>query len=898
MDAFRMSAPAAAAELGTDAERGLNEGGVEAAREKYGANVLTKAKRPGLLTRVVKGLFEPMMIILLVALAITLAVNFIKLGARERFDYTECAGILAAITLSVIITVIMEGRSIKAFDALNRIGANASVKVIRNGAARQIPASELVAGDVIKFGVGDKIPADCRLCESTDFEVDESPLTGESVPVKKDARIIINDAAAPLAERKNMVYGGCFVTGGAATGIVTAVGDATEIGGIAKELGAVDPDLTPLQRKLDRLGKIIAVLGGAAAAFVFAARLIMLAVTGGLSFDSVQEIFITSIVLIVASVPEGLPTIVAVSLALNVVKMAKQNALVKRMAACETVGAISVICSDKTGTLTENRMTLSHVCTFRGDVEPQNIRDARILNNFCLNTTADVSKNDDGTFAFIGSPTECALLVAYRKARPELPYGEARRRAGTVRVFPFSSELKRMTTLVREGGETVAYVKGAPEIVLGMCAADAAQKKRLLAQIGEYQSRAKRVIALAHAVKSGSDNLTDRAAVESDLRFDGFAVISDPVRRDVRAAVDKCRAAGVEVKMLTGDDVLTARAVAEELCITVGGSGVYHANQIENMSDAELKRTIGGVKVVARSTPLTKLRIVKILKELGGVVAVTGDGINDAPAIKHADVGIAMGIAGTEVSKEASDIVLLDDSFSTIVKSVHWGRGVYENFQRFIMFQLSVNLSAVLVTVVCILFGTDAPFNALQLLWINLIMDGPPALTLGLEPIHGGLMKRKPLPRGGSIVTKRMFMRITANGAFIAAFMICQALTNFLGVWVEREKTALFTLFVVFQLFNAFNARELGSAGALRSLWRNKLMLAVMGVTFALQIVITQFGSRVFDTVPLSAGDWVKLAAAGFSIILFNELYKYGYKVWRGFSRCRAASPKLAENSE
>ncbi len=874
MDAYKQRAEEVIKSFGSDSKSGLDEKQAAESVRKYGANVLTKAKHKSLFIRIVEGLTEPMMIILLVALVITLCVNIIKVLKGDRFDYVECIGIIVAISLSVTLTIVMEGRSAKAFEALSRIGENVLIKTIRKGVLQNIPQDKLCVGDIVRFEVGDKIPVDCRLIKTSALEVDESPLTGESVPVKKNADFVFEGVKLPLAERKNMVYGGCYVAAGSCEAIVTGVGDSTEIGSIAKELRSSEGDLTPLQRKLDKLGKKIAVLGGVAAGLVFVIQLVLLAWKNGINFESVQEIFITSIVLIVATVPEGLPTIVAVSLALNVIKMAKQNALVKKMVACETVGSVSVICSDKTGTLTENKMTISYICTAKGDITPEHLTDPYIIKNFCINTSANVNLNPDKTYTFIGSPTECAMLVAYNKTAPTKTYLQVRSEARVLYSYPFSSEKKRMTTVLSEGGQAVAYTKGAPEIILEMCEADGALKRRLLEKIAGFQADAKRVIGLAHGAVRNVNYETGRDKVESSLIFDGFVVISDPVRKEVYDAVEQCRGAGVKVKMLTGDNVVTAKAIARELKIISDNSEVYHADDIDRMSDAELIKKLDHIKVVARSTPLTKLRVVRALKEKGEIVAVTGDGINDAPAIKQADVGIAMGIAGTEVSKEASDIVLLDDSFSTIVKSVQWGRGIYENFQRFIMFQLTVNLSAVLVTIICIFAGTDAPFNALQLLWINLIMDGPPALTLGLEPISDDLMQRRPIERNASIVTKRMMFRIVLNGIFIAAFMISQVINNFMNVWVEKERTVIFTLFVVFQLFNAFNARELKEESIFSTLHKNKIMLAVMLITFALQIIITQFGGRVFNTVPLDFTDWLKILGSGLAIVLFNELYK------------------------
>ncbi len=875
VNAEKLTAQEAVAEWDTNPDTGLNHEQIASHAKKWGENKLSAAKPKSLFKRIIDGLTEPMMIILLVALAITVTVNIIKVARGDRFDYIECVGIVAAIVISVTITIIMEGKSLKAFDALKRMGEDVLVKVRRSGKTEKIKQSELVAGDIVLFETGDKIPVDCRLLDSENFAVDESPLTGESHPVRKKANEVYKDRAVPLAERKNMVYGGCYVTAGNATAVVVAVGDNTEIGQIAKSLSGVKTQLTPLQHKLDKLGKFITLMGALAAAAVFIVRLVTMLVTKSASFDNVQEIFITSIVLIVASVPEGLPTIVAVSLALNVIKMAKQNALVKKMVACETVGCISVICSDKTGTLTENKMTVGEIFSGGKLMSPQSLRDKFMLENFALNSTANLGEDENGKELFVGNPTECALLKAYAAACGE-PYEHVRASAQIAHRYAFSSEEKKMTTVVKKNGSLVAFIKGAPEKVLDMCEMSADEKRRIERDLAEKQAQAKRVIAFAHGVVHGSPNYeTDRAAIERNLVFDGFAVISDPVRKEVYEAVDKCRAAGVGIKMLTGDNVVTARAIARELKIAESDEQVYTAAQIEEMPDAELYRRLPEIRVVARSTPQTKLRIVNALMANGEVVAVTGDGINDAPAIKNADIGIAMGITGTEVSKEASDIVLLDDSFSTIVKSVQWGRGIYENFQRFILFQLTVNISAVLLTIIYSLIpGGEAPFNALELLWVNLIMDGPPALSLGLEAGGPELMNRKPIRRNSGIVTKTMLARILTNGLFVTVMLLLQGEFNFLKVPGGMEKSVIFTAFVLFQLFNAVNARELGTRSVFEGLRRNKIMWIVMAVTFGLQVLITQFGSVVFDVAPLDIITWLKVLAFTVSIVAFNEIYK------------------------
>ncbi len=475
--------------------------------------------------------------------------------------------------------------------------------------------------------------------------------------------------------------------------------------------------------------------------------------------------------------------------------------------------------------------------------------------------------------AFIGSPTECALLVCAKKSGAD--YTKERKKANAVYVFPFSSETKNMTTVLSSGAGYVAYSKGSPEKILSMCALFDDERKEIGERIVSFQRAACRVLAFSHKEFRVPFNFEkDRAALESEMVFDGFVAIADPLREDVYESVNRCREAGIDLKILTGDNIVTAAAIADKLQLLDQAHIAVEAELLEEVPDEKLADLLGGIRVIARSTPIIKMRVVNALKSKGNVVAVTGDGVNDAPAIKNADVGIAMGISGTEVSKQASDIVLLDDSFSTIVKAVQWGRGIYENFQRFIQFQLTVNLSSVIVVLASILCGFAAPFTALQLLWINLIMDGPPALTLGLEPIRGDLMAKAPTKRNASIVSLGMLTRIAVNGVFISAVFMAQHFTNFLGGAPEQASTILFTLFVVFQLFNAFNSRELGHTSLLKNFGANKLMLGVFALTFALQVLIIQYGGAFFGTVPLSFAMWVKIVATAFSVIIVSELAK------------------------
>ena len=863
--------------LNTDGSVGLSEQQVEVQKEQYGSNTLTKEKPESLLKRIAEAAKEPMILMLIMAGVIALLVNIIRATTGSEADFMECLGIFAAIFLSVLITVIMEGKSAKAFEALSKISDDTMIKVIRDGNTLLLSQKDIVVGDIVLLATGDRVPADGRLLNSSGMAADESALTGESLPAKKDAERLILDEKTPLAERANMVYSGNYITSGYGKMVVTAVGDHTEFGNIARELTNVERTSTPLQEKLARLGKTITILGIIAAAIVFISELISFSLSGGLSLEVVLDAFVTSIVLIVAAVPEGLPTIVAVSLSINIIKLSKQNALVKKMIASETVGCINVICSDKTGTLTENKMTVSAFYDGEWKEKTSDFASDWLVHNICLNTTADISP--DGSF--IGNPTECAMISFYQNSKAfkntGKSYKDERSDHEVLHAFPFSSELKHMTTISKVDGKIISYVKGSPECVFSMCSLSQSKQAEIEHFIVKAQEKAMRVIAFAHKelleMKDYEDDIHHND-MERDMVFDGFVAISDPLRSDVYESVKHCRMAGVDLKILTGDNIITAIAIANELHILEDGRIAIEASEIADLSDEELLHMLPKISVIARSTPTTKMRVVKLLKSQNNVVAVTGDGINDAPALKNADVGIAMGISGTEVSKEASDIVLLDDSFSTIVKAIAWGRGIYENFKRFIQFQLTVNVSSVIVVLASILLGLKAPFTALQLLWINIIMDGPPALTLGLEPIYDDLMSRPPTGRSDNIISRTMFIRIGLTGLYISVIFLCQYVFNFLGAGDEEVTTVLFTLFALFQLFNAFNCRELYATSIFKHLLKNRIMLLVISITFLLQILIIQFAGAFFGTVPLGFVMWIKIFMLTFSVILISEFVK------------------------
>ena len=874
MEAFNQTPDQAVAAYGSDKTNGLTPEQVKENGEKFGRNEFTKSKRKSLLRRIWEAATEPMLILLFFAWVITIAVNAVSAAQGGHFDVYECIGIFVAIIISVVLTVVMEGRSAKAFDELNKIKEGVEIKVVRGGVVQYVPQQELVVGDIVFLETGNKVAADGRLLESVSLTSDESSLTGESAPVEKNAEAVFDKADVPVAERVNMVYSGCFITGGTGKMVVTDVGDNTQFGLIAREIQVEGTGQTPLQEKMGRLGKAITLIGGVFSGLIFLIQLIHILVSGNITFESISSVFITSIVLMVAAVPEGLPTIVAISLSINIARMAKQNALVKKMVACETIGCINVICSDKTGTLTENRMTVTDVWAHGKFTDAENFRDEQMLENFCLNSTADLFKDESGV-RFVGNPTEGALLVFAQKAGTS--YQNLRESAEISDLYPFSSDTKNMTCCVRKEKGYIVYTKGSPEKILALCNVDPDTRRRAEEEIVGLQKRARRVLGFAH--KEVSSRPASRADAERGMVFDGFVGIADPLRAEVKDAVNSCKTAGIEVKMLTGDNIVTASAIAEELGLLEEGHIAVEASYLEKLSDEEFSKVLPTVRVIARSTPLLKMRVVKELKSKGNVVAVTGDGINDAPALKNADVGIAMGISGTEVSKEAADIVLLNDSFSTIVTTVKWGRGIYENFKRFIQFQLTVNVASVLLVFLCTVLGLfweefESPFSALDLLWINIIMDGPPVLTLGLEPIRDDLMSRKPTARSESIISREMMVRIAVNGVFMCLVCMAQMKFNFLGIGAEEVSTAVFTMFLFFPLFNALNCRELGDKSIFPNFFKNKLMLGAFVIAFALQIIITQFGGKVFGTVPLEVLDWLKVLGVSLSIIVLDEVVR------------------------
>lgn len=896
-------------ELQVDSNKGLSAPEAKSRLEKYGANEFTKQEKGSIWDDIKDALTEPMMIILLVAALISGLIG----------ELQDAIGIVCAVAIGIAIGIITEGKSQKAAEALSKMTENIEVKVLRDGNIMQISKNDLVPGDIVFIEMGDMVPADGRLIESIDLKVREDMLTGESEDVSKIAETVIEMEVIeakgksitqdPIpAKQINMVFGGTLIAYGRGKFVVTSTGDSSEMGRIAKNLEDGDVE-TPLQIKLGDLGSKISKVSSAIAALLFIIMLIKMILAHTLNVDTsgfmpflnsiepVKTAFVVCVALIVAAVPEGLPTMINMTLAITMQKMAKINALVTKKEACETIGSVSVICSDKTGTLTQNRMTVERVYLNGKFVERAELSKSSnyFIDNCLINSTADIEKVD-GEVKYLGSATECALLLY----NDSYDYIKERESKTILHQIPFTSKRKRMSTIINEEETCTVLTKGAPEVILDLCNYEHVdgrdirltdiRRKEILESIESLQKKSMRVLGFSYRNINEEVAMSSEAGViEDELIFTGFVGIKDPLRPEVEEAVSLARNAGVATKMLTGDNINTAIAIGEDLGLLKDGARAVEASYIDTLSDEELKEEIKTIAIVARSKPDTKMRIVQALQSNNEVVAVTGDGINDAPALTKADVGIAMGIAGTEVSKNAADIILTDDSFGTIVKGIKWGRGIYENFQRFIQFQITVNIIAFLTAILSVIFDFEMPFTTIQLLWVNIIMDGPPALSLGLEPVRDAVLKRKPINRNASIITKNMLITMISNAVYITAIIMIQMVFNPLGAEVPAKgfkgpnemETVLFALFAFNALFNAFNCREFGTNSIIPNFKNNTISLKIIGITAVAQIVITELFSGFFNAVSLSPIMWVKIILTSALVIVVNEVVKYILRLFK-----------------
>ncbi|EHI97859.1 calcium-translocating P-type ATPase, PMCA-type [Clostridium sp. DL-VIII] len=910
MKYFNESIQSVLKDLDVNLESGLEETEVEKRNQTYGKNEFTTREEGSIFEDIKGALLEPMMLILLVAALVSAIIG-------EVYD---SIGIVCAVAIGITIGIITEGKSKKAAEALAKMTEDIVVKVLRNSTVVQISKSDLIPGDLVYLETGDMIPADGRFIETIDLKVREDMLTGESDDVKKDAKAIIQmeeikisgnkKAQDPIpAKQVNMGFCGTLIAYGKAMMVVTSIGDNTEMGKIAEELQRQEEE-TPLQRKLGDFGKVITQISSVIAAILFIFMVVKMMLsdklnidTSGIipfldSIDPVKTAFIVCIALIVAAVPEGLPTMINMTLAITMQKMAKINALVTKKEACETIGSVSVICSDKTGTLTQNRMTVENLYLNGRFLEDKKEIDEYFIKNCLINSTAHINF-ENGKFNYLGNSTECALLSYLQ----EYDYQDERKENKIIHQIPFSSKSKFMATVVKINKDEVVLAKGAPEVILSNATHEILngsqkeltkeRKNEIMQDIQKLQAKSMRILGFGFRI---IDEVEAEAAVTSEISilrqvesgketsgliFSGFVAIKDPLRPDVANAILIAKNAGVETKMLTGDNINTAVAIGNELGMLKNGMKAVEATYIDTLSDKELQNEIKNIAIVARSKPETKMRIVEALQNNGEVVGVTGDGINDAPALTKADVGIAMGISGSEVSKNAADIILTDDNFATIIHGIEWGRGVYENFQRFIQFQLTVNIIAFLIAIISQILNFDMPFTTIQLLWINIIMDGPPALVLGLEPIRNNVFNKKPVARNSSIITKTMITSILFNAIYVTLVLFIQMKFNVLGASKEKigsaseMETVLFGLFAFNALFNAFNCREFGIDSILPNFLKNTTAIKTILITGIAQIIFTQFFTTFFNSVTLSLLMWIKVVALSLLIIILNEVIKF-----------------------
>lgn len=864
---------------------GLTDEQVKQSREQHGKNVLTPPQRTSLWKLYLDKYRDPIIQILLVAAFVSLILAFIEK------NFMETIGIFVAVFLATTVGFYFERDAAKKFNLLTALSEEQPVKVRRNGKVMEIPRHDVVVGDVVLVEVGDEVPADGELIVCNDLQINESTLTGE--PVAEKSLEGGGDGAYP----RNVILRSTMVMNGRGEFVVTAVGDATEIGKVAKKSTEQTSVETPLHMQLDKLAKMISKVGSVVSVAAFFIFLIHDILTnpawGGKDYFYMAEIvlkyFMMAVTLIVMAVPEGLPMAITLSLALNMRRMLKSNNLVRKLHACETMGAVTVICTDKTGTLTQNKMQVSALELKQGD-------EALLDTAIALNSTAELNDGKP-----IGNPTESALLL-WLDAQGK-NYEELRKQVNVLKQLPFSTERKMMATLAEVDGETYLFVKGAPEIVMKKCIIEDRMQRQSAEELDEWQHKAMRTLAFAYKKIETSIMRTSRTSTAevvalldaNDLQLQAIAAIADPIRPDVPAAVQECRHAGIEVKVVTGDTAATALEIGKQIGVfedepeNIGADGsltsldqqMITGEQWEALSDEEAYERAKDIRVMSRARPTDKQRLVAMLQKRGEVVAVTGDGTNDAPALHYAHVGLSLG-SGTSVAKEASDMTLLDDSFKSIANAVMWGRSLYRNLQRFLFFQLVVNVAALLLVLGGSVIGTEMPLTVTQILWVNLIMDTFAALALASLPPSHEVMKDKPRKASDFIINKSIGFGILFCG--IVFFLVMFALL----VYCERrgkggvdvhELTMFFTTFVMIQFWNLFNAKALMSHHtAFRHFLKDKGMILVLVLVLVGQWLIVTFGGEMFRTTPLSLHEWLLIIGSTSVVLWAGEL-------WRAFKR-------------
>ena len=840
--------------------RGLSDKEVAESRQRHGENVLTPPERTSLWRLYIDKYNDPIIKILLVAATISLGLAVIE------NDFVEAIGIFLAIFFATTVGFYFERDAAKRFDELTALGEEQPVKVVRNGHVVEVPRREIVVDDIVVLGVGDEVPADGILFEAVDLQIDESTLTGEPI-ISKFVEVKHDGATYP----SNLALRSTMVMNGSGKMRVTSVGDATEIGKVATKATELTAVKTPLNLQLDRLAKLISKVGSAVSVLAFVGFLGHDILTNPLWSTSeylkmaevVLKYFMMAVTLIVMAVPEGLPMAVTLALALNMRRMLKSNNLVRKLHACETMGAVTVICPDKTGTLTENKMQVGEMMV-RHDNGLLDIAMA-------MNSTAEL---DEGKT--IGNPTEAALLLWLREKGTD--YAKLRQGDRIVWQLPFSTEHKYMATIADMEGKRLLFVKGAPEIVMAHCNLTAEEQKDIQRQLFDYQNKAMRTLAFAY--KELPDTVAECRLKEGDnnLTLQAIAAISDPLREEVPGAVMECQSAGIDVKIVTGDTSATAIEIARQIGIwtdRLPDGAQITGPDFAALSDEEAFQRVTALKVMSRARPTDKQRLVNMLQKHGEVVAVTGDGTNDAPALNHAHVGLSLG-SGTSVAKNASDMTLIDDSFSSIVKAVQWGRSLYRNIQRFIFFQLVVNVTALLLVLGGSMIGTELPLTITQMLWVNLIMDTFAAMALASLPPESEVMKDKPRKQTDFIINRHIAWAIGIVGLLFFGLMfgLLYYFERVAGVSAE-ELTVFFTIFVMLQWWNLFNAKSLGSRrSAFHKFLSDRGLLFVLFIILAGQWLIVELGGKMFRTVPLDIETWLWIILGTSPVMIVGEIVR------------------------
>ncbi len=827
-------------ELGTDTEKGLSAAEAEKRLLEYGPNQLAAAKKKSMLSRFIDQFKDPMILILLGAAVVSFVV---ALNGHDAKEFFEPLLILLIVVANAVMGVSQESRAEKALDALKEMSAP-HARVLRGGAEQVVDSAAVVPGDIVLIEAGDFIPADGRLLESASLKCEESALTGESVPSEKDAAAKVAEDA-PLGDRLNMVYSGCSVAYGRGRYLVSATGMKTEMGRIAKMLNAETADTTPLQQKLAKLSKMLGIMAIAICLVIF--------LLGLLFGMPIMEIFMTAVSLAVSAIPEGLPAIVTIVLAIGVQRMVKKNAIIRRLPAVETLGSASVICSDKTGTLTQNRMTLVKAWLAEGDKSEEIGREngeevRKLLEYAALCTDGSVSFAEDGTATHLGDPTETSLIVAaHQNGLPKEKLMAEHPRLGEV---PFDSERKLMSVICQYGDKKIVITKGAFDSLAPRCVGGDTEKGRRVND--EMSENALRVLGLGYKEIEELPQTLSSENVENGLHFLGLVSMIDPPRPEVREAVKVCRSAGIRPVMITGDHVVTAAAIAKDLGILREGDRSMTGAELAKLSERELDEQVGEISVYARVSPEDKIRIVKAWQSKNDVVAMTGDGVNDAPALKAADIGCAMGITGTDVAKGAADMTLTDDNFTTIVDAVKEGRGIYDNIRKTVAFLLGTNIGEVLCVLVALLVWRQSPLLSMQLLWINLVTDGLPAIALGREPVEKDVMEMPPRPRNESIFAHHMGAQVALQGVMFALLTLAGfAIGYYFGAVpndIGEARTMAFIVLALSQVFHSFNMRSrhsLFKIGFFTNKYLNQavlISLALMALVIFIPPVALAFG--------------------------------------------------------